>query len=212
MFTGIVEDIGTVKAISRAKTSMQLTIFSSKIVEDVHLGDSIAVNGVCLTVTSFTKDSFTVDVMPETVKATSIRDVSVGSFVNLERAMSASGRFGGHIVSGHVDGIGTIIRKRRQENAIYYDIKISEELRRFCIPKGSIAIDGTSLTLFGVQNQIITISLIPHTVEKTVIGRKKEGDIVNVENDMLGKYIIYNMEGNQEKKTITEDFLRQNGF
>lgn len=212
MFTGIVEDIGTVKAISRAKTSMQLTIFSSKIVEDVHLGDSIAVNGVCLTVTSFTKDSFTVDVMPETVKATSIRDVSVGSFVNLERAMSASGRFGGHIVSGHVDGIGTIIRKRRQENAIYYDIKISEELRRFCIPKGSIAIDGTSLTLFGVQNQIITISLIPHTVEKTVIGRKKEGDIVNVENDMLGKYVIYNMEGNQEKKTITEDFLRQNGF
>lgn len=212
MFTGIVEDIGTVKAISRAKTSMQLTIFSSKIVEDVHLGDSIAVNGVCLTVISFTKDSFTVDVMPETVKATSIRDVSVGSFVNLERAMSASGRFGGHIVSGHVDGIGTIIRKRRQENAIYYDIKISEELRRFCIPKGSIAIDGTSLTLFGVQNQIITISLIPHTVEKTVIGRKKEGDIVNVENDMLGKYIIYNMEGNQEKKTITEDFLRQNGF
>ena len=212
MFTGIVEDIGTVKAISRGKASMQLTIFSSKIVEDVHLGDSIAVNGVCLTVTSFTKESFPVDVMPETVKATSIRDVSVGSFVNLERAMSASGRFGGHIVSGHVDGIGTIIRKRRQENAIYYDIKISEELRRFCIPKGSIAIDGTSLTLFGVQNQLITISLIPHTVEISVIGRKKEGDIVNVENDMLGKYVIYNMEGNQEKKTITEDFLRQNGF
>ena len=212
MFTGIVEDIGKVKTISRSKASMQLCIHSKKIVEDVHLGDSIAVNGVCLTVVSYTKDSFTVDVMPETFKATSIRDISIGSPVNLERAMSAMRRFGGHFVSGHVDGIGTIIRKQRNENAIYYDIKISEELRRFCIPKGSITIDGTSLTLFGVQKQIITISLIPHTVEKTVIGSKKEGDIVNVENDMLGKYVIYNMESQQKKKLITEDFLRQNGF
>lgn len=212
MFTGIIEDIGTVKAVQSGKNSMQLTIASKKIVEDVHLGDSIAVNGICLTVVSFTNDSFTVDVMPESVKATSIQDVKVGSAVNLERAMSANGRFGGHFVTGHIDGTGTIIRKRPVENAVYYDIQITDELSRFCIPKGSVAIDGTSLTIFGIADHVLTVSLIPHTHEIALLGRKKVGDIVNIENDMLGKYVLHQVEKQASKSNITEQFLRQNGF
>lgn len=212
MFTGIIEDIGTVKVVQSGKNSMQLTIASKKIVEDVHLGDSIAVNGICLTVVSFTNDSFTVDVMPESVKATSIQDVKVGSAVNLERAMSANGRFGGHFVTGHIDGTGTIIRKRPVENAVYYDIQITDELSRFCIPKGSVAIDGTSLTIFGIADHVLTVSLIPHTHEITLLGRKKVGDIVNIENDMLGKYVLHQVEKQASKSNITEQFLRQNGF
>ena len=212
MFTGIIEDIGTVKAVQSGKNSMQLTIASKKIVEDVHLGDSIAVNGICLTVVSFTNDSFTVDVMPESVKATSIQDAKVGTAVNLERAMSANGRFGGHFVTGHIDGTGTIIRKRPVENAVYYDIQITDELSRFCIPKGSVAIDGTSLTIFGIADHVLTVSLIPHTHEITLLGRKKVGDIVNIENDMLGKYVLHQVEKQASKSNITEQFLRQNGF
>lgn len=212
MFTGIIEDIGTVKAVNSGRNSMQLTVSSKKIVEDVHLGDSIAVNGICLTVISFTNDSFTVDVMPESVKATSIQDVKVGSPVNLERAMSANGRFGGHFVTGHIDGTGTILRKRPEENAVYYDIKINAELSRYCIPKGSVAIDGTSLTIFGISDDILTVSLIPHTLEITLLGRKKVGDIVNIENDMLGKYVLHQVQNQQSKSNITEQFLRQNGF
>ena len=212
MFTGIIEDIGTVKAVNSGRNSMQLTVSSKKIVEDVHLGDSIAVNGICLTVISFTNDSFTVDVMPESVKATSIQDVKVGSPVNLERAMSANGRFGGHFVTGHIDGTGTILRKRPEENAVYYDIKINAALSRYCIPKGSVAIDGTSLTIFGISDDILTVSLIPHTLEITLLGRKKAGDIVNVENDMLGKYVLHQVQNQQSKSNITEQLLRQNGF
>lgn len=212
MFTGIIEDIGTVKAVNSGRNSMQLTVSSKKIVEDVHLGDSIAVNGICLTVISFTNDSFTVDVMPESVKATSIQDVKVGSSVNLERAMSANGRFGGHFVTGHIDGTGTILRKRPEENAVYYDIQINRELSRYCIPKGSIAIDGTSLTIFGITGDILTVSLIPHTLEITLLGRKKAGDIVNIENDMLGKYVLHQVQNQQSKSNIDEQFLRQYGF
>ena len=212
MFTGIIEDIGTVKAVNSGRNSMQLTVSSKKIVEDVHLGDSIAVNGICLTVISFTNDSFTVDVMPESVKATSIQDVQVGSPVNLERAMSANGRFGGHFVTGHIDGTGTILRKRPEENAVYYDIKINAELSRYCIPKGSVAIDGTSLTIFGISDDILTVSLIPHTLAITLLGRKKAGDIVNIENDMLGKYVLHQVQNQQSKSNITEQLLRQNGF
>ncbi|WP_042349815.1 riboflavin synthase [Bacillus massiliigorillae] len=212
MFTGIVEDMGKVSAMTQGPNSMQLTIQSSKIVEDVHLGDSIAVNGVCLTVISFTKGSFTVDVMPETVKATSIQSVRIGSVVNLERAMSANGRFGGHFVSGHVDGTGIILRKQKRENAVYIDIRIDESISKYCIPKGSIAIDGISLTIFGIEKQKLTVSLIPHTYEKTLLGLKKENDVVNIENDLLGKYVIHQMERNHSTTTISKEFLLQNGF
>lgn len=212
MFTGIIEDIGTVSSLNSSGNSMILTIASNKIVEDVHLGDSISVNGVCLTVTAFTKQTFTVDVMPETMKDTSLRILKAGSPVNLERAMSANGRFGGHFVSGHIDGIGTIVRKERKENAVYYNIELNDSLSKYCIPKGSIAIDGTSLTIFGIQENLVTVSLIPLTHQDTVLGSKNPGDIVNIENDMIGKYIIHQAEGKKPKKEMTLDFLAENGF
>ena len=212
MFTGIIEDLGVVKSVKMGRESMELTLQSEKIVEDVHLGDSIAVNGVCLTVTSFTKNTFTVDVMPETVKASSIRLLKSGSLVNLERAMSAQGRFGGHFVSGHIDGTGTIVKKERKENAVYFTIELEEGLSRYCIPKGSVAIDGTSLTIFAIEGNLLTISLIPLTFKDTIIGQKSVGDIVNIENDMIGKYIVQHLQANKPKQTLTQSFLAENGF
>lgn len=212
MFTGIVEDLGKVKSMKSGPNSMQLTLESKKIVEDIHLGDSIAVNGVCLTVISFSTNLFTVDVMPETVKSTSIRSLQIGHVVNLERAMPANGRFGGHFVSGHVDGTGVILRKRKVENAVYVDIGISEELSKYCMLKGSVAIDGISLTIFDVQPKQLTVSLIPLTFSETILGIKKEQDIVNIENDLLGKYVINHLEQKKVNSSISMDFLRQNGF
>lgn len=212
MFTGIVEDLGKVKSIKSSPNSMQLTLESKKIVEDIHLGDSIAVNGVCLTVISFSNELFTVDVMPETVKSTNIQSLRVGHVVNLERAMPANGRFGGHFVSGHVDGTGVILRKRKFENAVYVDIGISEELSNFCMLKGSVAVDGISLTIFDVKPKQLTVSLIPLTFSETLLGIKREHDVVNIENDLLGKYVINHLERKKESSSISMDFLKQNGF
>ncbi|MFJ8512051.1 riboflavin synthase [Lysinibacillus xylanilyticus] len=212
MFTGIVEDIGTVKTLQIDKQSMEITVVSKKMIEDVKLGDSISVNGVCLTVTRFNELELTMDVMPETVRATNLQQLAVGDPVNLERAMSANGRFGGHFVSGHVDGVGKILRKRPLANAVYIDIELSKELTSYCIPKGSITIDGTSLTLFHVEENSVTVSLIPHTYKETILGMKKIGALVNVETDLVGKYILHQLKSRQESPTITRDFLAQNGF
>ncbi|MGE7665441.1 riboflavin synthase [Ureibacillus composti] len=212
MFTGIIEDKGKVTAIQKDEKSMEITIYSPKIISDAHLGDSIAVNGVCLTVTHLTQEEMTVDVMPETVKATTIHSLKMGDYVNLERAMSANGRFGGHIVSGHVDGVGTIRSKKPVSNAVYIEIDIPKELSENCIPKGSITIDGTSLTLFNVSEQIVTVSLIPHTYAETIIGQKKVGEKVNIETDLLGKYVLQHLKRADKGSNITLDFLRQNGF
>ncbi|KGR77798.1 riboflavin synthase [Ureibacillus sinduriensis] len=212
MFTGIIEDQGKVTAIKKDPSSMEITIATPKIVSDAQLGDSIAVNGVCLTITHFNKDEMTVDVMPETVKATTIHELKLGDFVNLERAMSANGRFGGHFVSGHVDGVGTIKSKKPVSNAVYIEIEIAKELIANCIPKGSITIDGTSLTLFHVTDSSITVSLIPHTNAETILGRKGVGEKVNVETDMLGKYVSHHLKKTDQDSNITLDFLRQNGF
>ncbi|OLS40309.1 riboflavin synthase [Bacillus sp. MRMR6] len=219
MFTGIIEEIGLVANIQRTSESFVLTIEASKLLEDVHLGDSIAVNGVCLTVTTFSNKQFTVDVMPETVKATSLKSVKRGSKVNLERAMAAGGRFGGHFVSGHIDGTGTIKSKKHHENAVYYEIEADEELLKYVILKGSIAVDGTSLTVFGVTENSFTLSLIPHTLSETVLGFKGPGEIVNLESDMIGKYVGHFINGlaagNSNKKGpagITAQFLEENGF
>lgn len=214
MFTGIIEEIGTIEQIRQSGEAIVMTIGAKKILEDVHLGDSIAVNGVCLTVTSFTNRSFTVDVMPETVKATSLRMLTRGSKVNLERAMAANGRFGGHFVSGHVDGVGEIIRKWPVANAVYYEIQIPKELRKYMILKGSVAVDGTSLTIFGLTDDTFTISLIPHTRAATILGDKQPGEIVNIECDVIGKYVAQFMEGKKEeaKPAITLEFLERHGF
>jgi riboflavin synthase len=219
MFTGIIEEIGLVANIQRTSESFVLTIEASKLLEDVHLGDSIAVNGVCLTVTTFSNKQFTVDVMPETVKATSLKSVKRGSKVNLERAMAADGRFGGHFVSGHIDGTGTIKSKKHHENAVYYEIEADEELLKYVILKGSIAVDGTSLTVFGVTENSFTLSLIPHTLSETVLGLKGPGEMVNLESDMIGKYVGHFINGLAAGKSnkndpagITAQFLEENGF
>jgi riboflavin synthase len=217
MFTGIVEEIGKIKAINGSQDSVEMVIKARKILDDVNLGDSISVNGVCLTVTEFTSDGFTVDVMPETVKSTSLRDLQRNDNVNLERAMSANGRFGGHIVSGHVDGIGKIVRKVPKGNAVYYEIEIPEELIQFMIYKGSVTVDGTSLTIFGLTKNTFTLSLIPHTLTETILRNKGVGDIVNIECDMLGKYVSQFMRrsfGNEKstESRITASFLEENGF
>lgn len=213
MFTGIVEEVGTVLRIDRKAKSFTIHIQAQKVLEGVHLGDSIAVNGVCLTVTEFDRLSFLADVMPETYKATSLRMLSSGSKVNLERAMSANGRFGGHFVSGHVDGTGTLLDKKRVENALYMTIQIPEQFKMFVMEKGSIAIDGTSLTIFETEGEKITISLVPHTQHETILAGKNVGDPVNLEFDMLAKY-VYRMVGTREeaKKDITMGLLTENGF
>ncbi|MCD8501915.1 MAG: riboflavin synthase [Bacillaceae bacterium] len=216
MFTGIIEEVGTIEEIKQSGDAIRMTIRSHKLLSDVHLGDSIAVNGVCLTVTTFDQKRFSVDLMPETVRGTSLRQLKRGSSVNLERAMAAGGRFGGHFVSGHVDGIGEIKRKERDNNAVYYEIKVNDTLRKYILMKGSIAVDGTSLTVFGVTDDTFTISIIPHTIEETIIGQKGPGDIVNIECDMLGKYIEQFIEqrySKQEKKSsLTSSFLEEHGF
>lgn len=216
MFTGIIETVGTVQRLTKGKESMELEITAPKILTDVALGDSIAVNGVCLTVTSYTATNFTVDVMPETVDATSIHQLKIGDKVNLERAMSANGRFGGHFVAGHVDGVGKILRTSTRANAVVIDIAIAPELAKLCIPRGSITIDGISLTIFKLTSNQVTISVIPHTFKDTILHTKKIGDSVNIETDLLGKYIIQQLQGNlalsSSSGNITKDFLMKNGY
>ncbi|QHE53936.1 riboflavin synthase [Pontibacillus sp. HMF3514] len=216
MFTGIIEELGTVKRIQTGQESMEIIVQASKILEDVHLGDSISVNGVCLTVTHYSKDEASFDVMPETFKATNLNELSKGSKVNLERSMKADGRFGGHMVSGHVDGLGTITSKKTESNAVYYDIELPTELLDYFVYKGSVTVDGTSLTVFGVSDKGITISLIPHTMEHTILGGKGPGDHVNIEIDMLGKYVVNFLTkqfgSDKKSSSITESFLQENGF
>lgn len=212
MFTGIIEEIGQITSIQATADAIALTVQASKVLEDVQLGDSIAVNGVCLTVTTFTSKSFTADVMPETIDATSLRSLKRGSVVNLERAMAANGRFGGHIVSGHVDGVGTLLRKTPKGNAVYVDIQLPKELAAQCIHKGSICVDGISLTIFNVTDTSVTVSLIPHTYAETILSKKQVGDIVNIECDLFGKYVQHFMAQRQATSNISRDFLTQHGF
>ncbi|MGG1631457.1 riboflavin synthase [Rossellomorea sp. NRS-1567] len=216
MFTGIIEEIGSIERMKKSSSSMELTITAGRVLEDVHIGDSISVNGVCLTVTSFSSRQFQVDVMPETFEGTTLRNLSHGSKVNLERAMAANGRFGGHFVNGHVDGIGTIVRIEKVENAWYMDISIQENQSHLFIMKGSVAIDGTSLTVFGVKSNTITISLIPQTRGDTVLGEKKVGDRVNIECDVMAKYFHRFYEAKEQSKNTSSrmsyEFLSRNGF
>lgn len=213
MFTGIIEEKGKILSLQRvSKEAIILKIKSHKIVEDVHVGDSIAVNGTCLTVTSLDKRSFSVEVMPETMKATSLQFAQVSSNVNLERAMAANARFGGHFVSGHVDGLGKIIRRQHEQNAIYFDIEIPLELMKYLVKKGSIAVDGVSLTIFNIRDHVFTISLIPHTAMVTILGEKKQGDKVNIECDMLMKHMEKLLMSTVGNEPITRELLLDKGF
>lgn len=215
MFTGIVEEMGTIAGIQRGAKSAVLTIQAEKVFEDIHIGDSIALNGVCLTVTSFGRGTYTADVMNETLQRSSLGNLSIGSRVNLERAMPADGRFGGHIVSGHIDGTGTIVKVEKDDNAIWYTIAAPEELMKYIVEKGSIAIDGISLTVAKRSDTDFAISMIPHTAKETVLSQKKPGDTVNLENDIVGKYIeqLMRYDKKEEKPSrLTKEFLLQAGF
>ncbi|WP_227395361.1 riboflavin synthase [Jeotgalibacillus aurantiacus] len=214
MFTGLIEEIGTIKNIKKGAKSMVLTINCSKILEDAKLGDSISINGVCLTVTSFSDQYFTADVMPETMKSTTLHQLKTGSRVNLERAMAANGRFGGHFVSGHIDGTGTISSIEKVDNALYIYIQAPEHLMKYFMMKGSVSVDGTSLTIFDVKESAFMISLIPQTAEESIVASKKPGDLVNIECDMIAKYIqnLMNPAETPQKKGIDEAFLRNNGY
>ncbi|GEN53472.1 riboflavin synthase [Halobacillus faecis] len=215
MFTGIVEEIGTLKSVQNKTEALEVNISAKEVLSDVKLGGSISVNGVCLTVTNYTEQTVSFDVMPETYRATNIHELQQGDPVNLERAMAAGGRFGGHLVSGHIDGTGRIVSKKPESNAVYYEIELPEELIHYFVYKGSIAVDGTSLTVFGVDDSKVTISLIPHTMEHTVLGAKGPGDSVNIECDMIGKYVAHFLSGqNKEepKSSLSKQFLSDNGF
>ena len=213
MFTGIVEEIGIISGIKQGKNSEILTIKAKKVLEDTKIGDSIAVNGICLTVTALSSDSFTADVMHETINRSSLSKLKYGSKVNLERAMPVNGRFGGHIVSGHVDGTGTIINIKPDDNAIWYKIQANQQILKYIVEKGSITIDGISLTVAKVSETDFSISAIPHTVEQTILKEKRQGDIVNIETDILAKYIekLLNPTQNEQSK-ITKEFLLEHGF
>lgn len=209
MFTGIIEETGVIRAVQRGAKSAVLTVEAKKILEDVHIGDSIATNGVCLTVTSVRGSCFTADVMNETLRRSSLGDLTPGSRVNLERAMAANGRFGGHIVSGHIDGTGTVVSVRRDDIAVWYTIRTTPQLMRYIVEKGSIAIDGISLTVAAVETDRFSVSIIPHTAQETTLGEKRPGATVNLENDVIGKYVEKLM---QKDSGVTLEFLAQNGF
>ncbi len=189
MFTGIVEEVGRVVSIRKGAHSCVLTVQASEVLSDVHLGDSIATNGVCLTVTDFTRTTFSADVMHETLNRSSLGALRPGSVVNLERAMLAGGRFGGHIVSGHIDGTGVIRAVKEDDNAVWYTIEAPRDIILYVVEKGSIAIDGISLTVARVDANTFSVSIIPHTRAQTNLASKRSGDVVNLENDIIGKYV-----------------------
>lgn len=216
MFTGIVEEIGEAISVKSGTKSSVLEIKGNIVFGDLKIGDSVAVNGVCLTVSNHKKNVFTADVMSETLKRSTLKDIIPGTFVNLERAMAANGRFGGHMVSGHIDGTGEIVNITREDNAVWFTMKTSEKIISYIIAKGSIAVDGISLTVVKVEDNKFSVSVIPHTVKSTVLFTKGIGSRVNLENDMVGKYIekfaLEKINNEHSKSGITISMLEKAGF
>jgi riboflavin synthase len=218
MFTGLVEEIGQMKGVTRQGEAMRLVIGASRVLEGVMLGDSISVSGVCLTVTSFDRSSFSADVMPETYRKSNLHQLRAGAKVNLERAMQAGARFGGHIVQGHIDGTGTITGREADANAVVYRIELDDPASlKYVIPKGSITIDGISLTVVDVAAHSLTVSIIPHTLGETALQHKHAGDTVNIECDIIGKYVDHLLHFRQPEKQsgsskLSTAFLMENGF
>lgn len=215
MFTGIIEETGEISEIKRETLSAKIKVRCRRVLEGTEIGDSIAVNGICLTVTSLTKDGFTADVMAETMRRSSLSELKVPGVVNLERAMAADGRFGGHMVSGHIDGTGIVTGIRQEENAVWYTIAAEPELLRYIVEKGSVALDGISLTVAKVTDKDFQVSVIPHTRQETALTEKKTGNLINIECDIIGKYVEKLLIGKQETKQeskITENFLMEHGF
>lgn len=215
MFTGLVEEVGNIQAITKSTKSARITIKAREVLEGVKLGDSISTNGVCLTVTDFSTNFFTVDVMAETMRRSNLKNLSPGDEINLERALRLGDRLGGHMVSGHIDGMGVISKYENEDNAVWITIRTSPEILKYIVEKGSIAIDGVSLTVAYVDDEVFKVSIIPHTKDVTTLLRRKIGSDVNLECDMVGKYIeklISVKEQQTVKKSIDLNFLRENGF
>ena len=212
MFTGIIEEVGSVISIRRSAASSFIRLRAEKVLSGTKLGDSIAVNGVCLTVTELDDTSFQADVMNETLSRSSLGSLTNGSPVNLERAMAADGRFGGHIVSGHIDGTGTITNIRNDGIAVWYTISSKPDIMRYIVEKGSIAVDGISLTVAKVTDSSFSVSVIPHTAAETILGNRKKGDIVNLENDIIAKYIEKLIKPESSKNAVSLELLARNGF
>ncbi|MTI48236.1 riboflavin synthase [Sporosalibacterium faouarense] len=215
MFTGLIEEIGIIQSIKRGVNSAQISIKANEVLKDISVGDSISTNGVCLTVIYFNKNEFVVDVMPETMRRSNLKHLKNGNEVNLERALKVGDRFGGHIVSGHIDGMGTISEFKEEDNATWVTIKACEKIMKYIIEKGSIAIDGTSLTVAYVDLEKFKVSIIPLTKNETILLRKKIGEEVNIECDMVGKYIerISNFNNKEMNKSALDiNFLKENGF
>ena len=221
MFTGIIEEMGKVAGLSVKEPSGEIKIAARKVLEGTKIGDSIAVNGVCLTVTKRGADFFCADIMAETFRRSSLKQLQNGNYVNLERAMAADGRFGGHIVSGHIDGVGEIVSQSKEGNAVWVKIKTPPEILRLLVLKGSICIDGISLTVAKLENDNFSVSIIPHTGGETTLLGKKPGELVNLENDVIGKYVERLLGGQlgtavetttKSESGITMDFLLEHGF
>ncbi len=212
MFTGIIEEKGNIRSIRHGGKSSELTIGAGRILEDIRIGDSISTNGICLTVTGYGSDHFIVDVMPETIRQTSLGTLKAGSEVNLERALRLSDRLGGHLVSGHIDGTGRIMRVWQEENATWITVSADPTVLKYIIGRGSVALDGVSLTVTGVDARSFSVSVIPHTRHMTTLTDKKTGDPVNIECDMIAKYVEKLSAGQRQTGKIDVDFLKKNDF
>ena len=218
MFTGIIEEIGIVLSISKDTNTAQITFKAEKILEDLNIGDSIAVNGLCLTVSKIDKNTFTADIMPISLKKSNLRNFIIGDKVNLERAIKLKSRIGGHLMSGHIDCTGKIIDLKRKDNSLLIEIEIPENIKKFIIPEGSIAVNGISLTVAQITSKGFIVSIVPHTFQKTTLSSVKIGFIVNLEADMIGKYVYNFLQKSNEKNpkefnsSITMDLLAEHGF
>lgn len=215
MFTGLIEDLGEIRALRKGTDSVRLTVATAIPMEEIHLGDSIAVNGICLTVISAAGGTFTADVSPETVQCTTLSELATGSIVNLERALRLSDRLGGHIVTGHVDAVATVAERRQDGNAIRLAFRLPPEANRYLVAKGSVAIDGISLTVNTVNDEGFSVAVIPHTLSRTTLMNKGSGDRVNIETDILGKYVERLFGGrsaDSPPSPVDFDFLAKHGF
>lgn len=215
MFTGLVEEMGVVRRFVRETKSARLSLLARRVLEDLSVGDSITVNGVCLTVTDKTDQEFTADLSPETLTVTNLGSLAVGDAVNLERAMRVDGRLGGHFVSGHIDGVGRIRDRRSEDEAMLLSIEIPKDLLRYCVRKGSITVDGISLTINQVTEKDIQVAIIPHTAKVTTLGLKVIGSEVNLECDLIGKYVERLLQGSGPEgapQKVDRDYLRRRGL
>lgn len=211
MFTGIIEELGVVERIEKSKAPSVFTIRARKILEGLKKGDSVCINGVCLTCVGVGKDRFVVDVIKETLARTNLRDIKQGEGVNLEGALKADGRISGHFVTGHIDGIGTIVKKEKKEGEILIEFSADREILNGVVHKGSIAVDGISLTVAGIKPNFFLVYVIPHTAKMTTLGFKSVGEKVNLEVDILGKY-VQKFLSHQKPSGLTVRFLKEKGF